>query len=123
MRSNQGIDVDADNQATIVKVCIIADRGFGDQKLYLVLTEELHFDYAIRFRGNIKVTSADGETRTVAAWVKPSGRPRVLPDALVTAERYRVGAVVCVHDKPMKQAWCLATSTDADTARDACSTN
>src|SRR5438105_11402432 len=36
-----------------VKVLIVADRGFGDQKLYRVLTEELKFDYLIRFRGNI----------------------------------------------------------------------
>src|ERR1700675_4540311 len=28
-----------------VKVLIVADRGFGDQKLYQVLTEELKFDY------------------------------------------------------------------------------
>jgi len=35
----------------------VADRGFGDQKLYRVLTEELKFDYVIRFRGNITVTS------------------------------------------------------------------
>ena len=59
-----------------VKVCIVADRGFGDQKLYRVLTEELQFDYVIRFRGNIKVTAADGEQRTAAAWVGPGGRAR-----------------------------------------------
>ena len=29
------------------KVCIVADRGFGDQKLYRMLTEELCFDYVI----------------------------------------------------------------------------
>src|SRR6202047_3204909 len=46
-----------------VKVLIVADRGFGDQKLYRVLTEELKFDYLIRSRGNIAVTSAEGETR------------------------------------------------------------
>jgi hypothetical protein len=45
-----------------VGVCIIADRGFGDQNLYRLLTEELHFDYVIRFRGNIKVTAASGVT-------------------------------------------------------------
>ena len=100
-----------------VKVCVVADRGFGDQKLYRVLTEELHFDYVIRFRGNIAVTAADGETRTAAAWVKPAGRPRLLRGARVTAERCQVGAVVCVRDKDMKQAWCLATSTDAEAAR------
>jgi hypothetical protein len=32
----------------------------------------------------------------------------------VTTERYQVGTVVCVRDKDMKQAWCLATNlTDA----------
>jgi hypothetical protein len=33
-----------------VNVLIVADRGFGDQKLYRFLTEELKFDYLIRFR-------------------------------------------------------------------------
>jgi hypothetical protein len=48
------------------RVLIVADRGFGDQKLYRVLTEELKFDYLIRFRGNIAVTSAEGETRPLS---------------------------------------------------------
>jgi hypothetical protein len=93
-----------------VRVCIVADRGFGDRKLYQLLTEELNFDYIIRFRGNIAVTSATGETRTAAAWVGPGGRATTLRGAAVTAERYGVGAVVCLRDKAMKQAWCLATS-------------
>lgn len=79
-----------------VKVRIIADRGFGDHKLYRLLTEQLHFDYVIRFRGNIQVTAADGETRTAASWVRPGGRPRILRCAKVTAERHEVGTVVCV---------------------------
>lgn len=97
-----------------IKVCIVADRGFGDQKLYRVLREELKFDYVIRFRGNITVTAANGEERSAAAWVGPGGRACILRGALVTAERYQVGTVLCVRDKAMKQAWCLATSlTDA----------
>lgn len=40
---------------TEVKVCVIADRGFGDRTLYRLLSEELHFDYIIRCRGNIAV--------------------------------------------------------------------
>jgi hypothetical protein len=100
-----------------IKVCIVADRGFGDQKLYRVLTEELNFDYVIRFRSNITVTAADGEVRTAAAWVGVGGRARVLHDALVTAERYQVGTVLCVQDKAMKQAWCLATNGTAATAK------
>jgi hypothetical protein len=100
----------ADMLPADIKVCIVADRGFGDQKLYRVLTEELHFDYVIRFRGNIKVTAADGEERTALGWVAPGGRATILRDAKVTADRYPVGNVVCVRDKDMKGAWCLASS-------------
>jgi len=100
-----------------VKVCVVADRGFGDQKLYRVLTEELYFDYVIRFRGNIAVTATTGETRTAAAWVRPRGRARVLRGAAVTAERYPVGTVVCAQDTAMKQAWCLAASSTDATAK------
>jgi hypothetical protein len=100
-----------------VKVRIVADRGFGDQKLYKMLTEELYFDYVIRFRGNISVTSATGETRTAADWVQAGGRARVLRGAEVTADRYRVGTVVCVQDPDMKQAWCLAASSTDATAK------
>jgi hypothetical protein len=97
-----------------IKVCVVADRGFGDQKLYKMLTEELYSDYVIRFRGNISVTATSGETRTAAAWVRAGGGARMLRGAAVTADRYPVGTVVCVQDPAMKQAWCLAaSSTDA----------
>jgi hypothetical protein len=101
-----------------IKVCVVADRGFGDQKLYRMLTEDLCFDYVIRFRGNIAVTAATGEIRTAAAWVRPGGRARVLRSAAVTADRYQVGTVVCVQDPDMKQAWCLAASSTDATAKD-----
>ncbi len=101
-----------------IKVCVVADRGFGDQKLYRMLTEELCFDYVIRFRGNIAFTATNGETRTAATWVRPGGRARVLRAAAVTADRYAVGTVVCVQDPDMKQAWCLAASSTDATAKD-----
>jgi hypothetical protein len=101
-----------------VGVCSVADRGFGDQNLYRLLTGELHFEYVIRFRRNIKVTAASGVTRSAAAWVCPSGRARVLRGAMVTADRYPVGTVVCVRDPEMKQAWCLAASSTEATAKD-----
>ena len=100
-----------------VQVLIVADRGLGDQKLYQVLTEELKFDYLIRFRGNIAVTSAEGETRPAADWVGAGGRPRTLRNAFVTADGYQVGTVVCVHAKDMKEPWCLAASTTTETAK------
>ena len=94
-----------------IKVCLVADRGFGDRKLYRLLTEELKFDFVIRFRGNIRVTAADGEARTAAEWTGTGGRARVLRGATVTAVGYPVGSVVCVQAKGMKEAWCLAAST------------
>jgi hypothetical protein len=99
-----------------VRVTVVADRGFGDQKLYDVLTEELKFDFVIRFRGNIWVTAADGEARTAAEWVGAGGRARTLRDAMVTADDYPVATVVCVQSRDMKEPWCLAAST-TDTQR------
>jgi hypothetical protein len=101
-----------------VQVCIVADRGFGDHKLYRVLTEELKFDFVIRFRGNIMVSAADGETRTAAEWIGKGGRARLLRGATVTALGYPVGTVVCVQAKDMKEPWCLAASTTDKLARE-----
>jgi len=100
-----------------VRVRIVADRGFGDQKLYRMLTDELRFDFVIRFRGNIKVTAADGEARPAAEWVGAGGRARLLRGATVTAAGYPVATVVCVQAKDMKQPWCLAASVTNETAR------
>jgi hypothetical protein len=100
-----------------VAVTILADRGFGDTKLFGFL-DRLGFAYVIRFRGNIHVTADDGETRPAAAWVGTGGRARKLRDAEVTAGRHRVGAVVCVKAKDMKEAWCLAASNADATARE-----
>ena len=97
-------------------VTILADRGFGDVKLFAFL-DELGFDYVIRFRGNIHVAAADGETRLAADWVGKGGRARKIPAASVTAGGREVGAVVCVHAKDMKEPWCLAASTTTDTAK------
>jgi Transposase DDE domain len=96
-------------------VTILADRGFGDQKLFAFLGE-LGFDYVIRFRGNIHVTDADEQTRPAADWVGKNGRARKLRDARVTAKGRQVGAIVCVHAKGMKEPWCLATSQREATA-------
>jgi len=100
-----------------VRARIVADRGSGDHKLYRVLTEELKFGFVIRFRGNIKVTAADGQARPAAEWVAAGGRARVLRGATVTAAGYPVGVVVCVRAKDMKEPWCLATSLANETAR------
>ena len=100
-----------------VAVTILADRGFGDVKLFAYL-ESLGFDYAIRFRGNIQVAAENGETRLAADWVGKGGRARMLREVEITAARNQVPAVVCVHAKDMKEPWCIATSLRDATARD-----
>lgn len=95
-----------------VAVTILADRGFGDVKLFKFL-EALGFQYVIRFRGNIHVSAADGETRLAADWVGKGGRARKLANAEITAARQKIGAVVCVKAAGMKEAWHLAASDGA----------
>ena len=100
-----------------VAVTILADRGFGDTKLFDYL-DRLKFAYVIRFRGNILVTATDGEKRLAADWVGKGGRARKLRDAEIAVVGQRVGAVVCVKAKDMKEPWCLAASNSEATARD-----
>lgn len=92
-----------------VAVTVLADRAFGDQKLYAFLAG-LGFDYVIRFRGCIHVTSAAGETRTAADWLRPDGRLIELRGAGVTADDAPVARVVFVRARGMKDAWFLASS-------------
>ena len=92
-----------------VRVTILADRGFGDVKLFAFL-ESLGFDDAIRFRGDIQVAAETGETRLAADWVGKAGHARKLRNAELTAARCEVPAVVCVHAKDMKEPWRLAAS-------------
>jgi len=100
-----------------VKATILADRGFGDAKLFGFL-EELGFEYVVRFRANVFVTAADGETRRAADFVGVNGRARKLVRARVGKRaQQEVGAVVCVKAKNMKEAWHLAASDAEATAR------
>jgi len=91
-----------------VHVILLADRGFGDTKLYQFLNEDLGWDFVIRFRAGIHVENADGEFAPAGDWVPSNGRIREIPDALVTCKQHLV-TVVCVKKKSMKDAWCLAT--------------
>jgi hypothetical protein len=92
-----------------VRVTLLADRGFGDQKLYVML-KEIGFDYVIRFREIITVTDSAGESHPASEWVPTNGRSRMIRDAFVTQDRCPVPAVVCVKESGMKENWCLATS-------------
>lgn len=100
-----------------VHVTLLADRGFGDQKLFNYLEHELGFDYVIRFRDNTYVTSAKGEKQKASKWVGKGGRARTLRNAAVTSDNYPVNTVVCVKDKNMADPWCLAASDVSASAR------
>lgn len=98
------------------QVTILADRGFGDTKLFKFL-ESLGFHYVIRFRGDIHVKASTGETRKAAEWVGPRGRGRRLIEARVTSKQVLVPVVVCVQAKGMKEPWCIATDLEEATSR------
>ncbi len=98
-----------------VRAIVLADRGFGDQAFYGALGGA-HLDFAIRFRGNIRVESADGESRPAAEWVPKNGQARKLAGARVTGDRTEVATVVCTKARGMKEAWCIASSLSDRTA-------
>ena len=91
------------------RVTLLADRGFGDQKLYRLLAE-LGFGYVVRFREIIAVTDSLGECHPASEWVPTNGRSRMIRGAFVTQDRCPVPGVVCVKESGMKDSWCLATS-------------
>jgi hypothetical protein len=64
----------------------------------------------IRFRSVIGVALEGGELRPAREWVDASGRAKMLRGVNVTGDRTPVPAVVLVHARAMKEAWCLATS-------------
>ncbi len=96
----------------LLRVVIVADRGFGDQSLFQFL-DDIGFDYIIRIRSNIVVADSKGQARPALEWVGKGGRMRRLRQALVTTDETPVGQFVAVQDKDMKDAWLLVAS-DAD---------
>lgn len=93
-----------------VEATIIADRGFMDTALFEALRDQWGFGYIIRLRGNVKVRSASGESRSAEKWVGKGGRAKTLRNAKLTAKEFPVPTIVCVKAKKMKESWCLAAS-------------
>jgi hypothetical protein len=91
-----------------VRITLLADRGFAAAERFVHLTT-LGWDYVIRFRQNTLVEHGE-VTQQAADWVPKSGRARMLRDVRITGQRTPIEAVVCVHKRRMKQAWCLATN-------------
>jgi hypothetical protein len=99
------------------KLTLLADRGFGDQKLYRFL-EERGIQYVIRFGKGIKVLPK-GKRKPVCinSLVPEDGSALLLKDAQLTEQRTLVPAVVCVQKKGMKEQWLLASNMALPTAR------
>ena len=98
-----------------LKVTLLADRGFGDQKLFDML-KRWDCDFVIRFREIIAVTNEDGDCKPAGEWVPSNGRGALLRNAQLTQQKTIVPAVVCLKARGMKDAWCLAASSATATA-------
>ena len=68
-----------------IKVCLVADRGFGDRKLYRLLTEELKFDSSSASAATSRLPPPTARPAR-SDWVGKGGRARVLRGATVTAD-------------------------------------
>jgi len=92
-----------------MRVTVLADRAFGDQKRYEQL-RSIGFDYVIRFREVITVSDQWGTSQAASEWLPKSGRATLIKDAAVTQDFYVLPAVVVVREIKMQETWCLATS-------------
>jgi len=99
-----------------VRVTVVADRGFGDTKLYEFLDRE-SWGFVIRFRECIHVR-VRGERKTAGEWVPENGRPKLFRNVEVTSRDHALAGFVAVRDPGMKDAWCLATNRTDLTARE-----
>jgi hypothetical protein len=93
-----------------VKVTLLADRGFADQKFFRFLDEELRFNYIIRIKSNTTIIHKNIKNKA-ANWLKVDGRILGLKQALLTLAEYPIKQFVAVKDKGMKAAWFLVSNS------------
>jgi hypothetical protein len=94
-----------------VRVTLLADRGFGDTRLFDHLLDIPGFDFIIRFKKCYLVTAAGYVGKTEDA-VFNNGRIRVLREALLTGDKRGPYTVVLYKARKMKDSWCLATNLE-----------
>lgn len=97
-----------------VKVTLVADRGFADQKFFQFLNDELQFNYIIRIKSNTTITHKE-TSKKASEYLRPDGHVISLKDASITLKKYPVKQVVAVKDKGMKAAWFLVSNTNRTT--------
>lgn len=93
-----------------IKVTLLADRGFADQKFFRFLDEELKFQYIIRIKSSTTIIHKNIKNKA-SAWLKSDGRSLGLKKALLTLKEYPIEQFVAVQDKGMKAAWFLVSNT------------
>jgi Transposase DDE domain len=95
--------------ATVTRVVILTDRGFGHVERWKLL-QSLGFEFISRIRADIRVTDEHGIEKAASEWVAPGGASVKLKSASLTAEKIPIAAFVAVKMRGMKQEWCLATT-------------
>jgi hypothetical protein len=93
-----------------IRVTVLADRGFADQKFFQFMGGELGFFYIIRIRGGIYVTDKNGKKQFAKDWLRADGRTRCLEDAKITLNHHGIEKFVCTKQKAMKDAWYLVSN-------------
>jgi len=99
------------------RVTLMADRGFGDTKLFDHLTDLPGFDFIVRFRKDYNVF-AEGFAGAANDAVHRNGRIRVLENAKLTGNKRGPYTLVLYKARKMKEPWCLATSLQTVDGRD-----
>lgn len=93
-----------------IKITVLADRGFADQKFFKFISEELDFFYIIRIKSNTNITNKKGITQHAKQWLRSDGFVSTVDKATVTGEHYPVAKFVCTKQKNMKDAWYLVSN-------------
>lgn len=101
-----------------VRVTILADRGFADQKFFKFIGEELEFFYIIRIRSNTYITDKHDVKQYARDWLRADGFIKCLDDVKVTNEKFEASKFVCTQQKDMKDPWYLVSNCGDLTGKD-----
>jgi transposase len=94
-----------------VKVTLLADRGFADQKFFRFLEEELQFTYVIRIKSSTTILHEENRKKA-AQWQREDGKIVYLQEAFLTLAKYPIQQFVAVKDTRMKAAWFLVSNSE-----------
>jgi len=93
-----------------VKVTVLADRGFSDQKFFKFIGDELGFFYIVRTKSNIYVTDKNNITKPAKDWLRADGVTKTLDKVGITEDKYPIEKFVSTKQKGMKDAWYLVSN-------------